>query len=184
MSRRNGKKAFCKRVWNTFTCCSISGSLSKSIPVALAISKGIGGTRAGAIITNFKEEVETDWFGEQVDLCGGVQSMIVNAFDMLVEAGCQPEIAYFECLHELKLMVDLIFYKGLTGINNGVSEIAKYGGFTRGDKIIDENSKNNIKKVLQEIQSGIFAKELNNIYAKDKKTIIFQLYAKNRKSPN
>ncbi len=142
----------------------------KALEIALAISKGIGSTRAGVIMTNFKE-VETDWFGEQVDLCGGVHSMIVNAFDTLVEAGYQPEIAYFECLHELKLTVDLIFYKGITGMYNGVSEIAKYGGFTRGDKILDANSKNRMKKVLEEIQSGVFAKELKDIYAKDKKEL-------------
>lgn len=146
----------------------------KALEIALAISKGIGSTKAGAIITNFKEEVEIDGFVEQVDLCEGVHSMIVNAFDTLVEAGYQPEIAYFECLHELKLTVDLIFYKGLTGMYNGVSEIAKYGGFTRGDKIVDGNSKNRMKKILGEIQSGIFAQELKDMHTKDKNQLFYK----------
>ncbi|HXS59605.1 MAG TPA: ketol-acid reductoisomerase [Candidatus Sulfopaludibacter sp.] len=135
----------------------------------LAISKGIGSTRPGVIKTDFKEEVETDCFGEQVILCGGVQSMIVNAFEILIESGYQPEVAYFECLHELKLIVDLIYNSGLTGMYNRVSETARYGGITRGERIIDKKSINNMKKILNEIQSGQFAKEWIEIYEKEKK---------------
>jgi ketol-acid reductoisomerase len=137
--------------------------------LVLAISKGIGSTRAGVIKTEFREEVETDWFGEQVILCGGVQSMIVNAFETLIDSGYQPEVAYFECLHELKSIVDLIYNDGLTEMYNRVSETARYGGLTRGERIIDKNSKNNMKKILNEIQSGQFAKEWIEIYEKEKK---------------
>ncbi|HET9612707.1 MAG TPA: ketol-acid reductoisomerase, partial [Nitrososphaeraceae archaeon] len=98
----------------------------------LGLAKAIGSSRPGLIRTTFKEEVETDWFGEQVDLCGGTHSLIINAFETLVEAGYQPEVAYFECLHELKLIVDLIHKYGITGMYNRVSETARYGGLTRG----------------------------------------------------
>ncbi|MGH9950608.1 MAG: ketol-acid reductoisomerase [Nitrososphaeraceae archaeon] len=135
----------------------------------LGLAKGIGSSRAGLIKTTFKEEVETDWFGEQVDLCGGTHSLILNAFETLVEAGYQPEVAYFECLHELKLIVDLVHKYGITGMYNRVSETARYGGLTRGPIIIDEESKKKMKRVLDEIQSGTFAKEWVSVYEKDGK---------------
>jgi ketol-acid reductoisomerase len=132
--------------------------------IVLAISKGIGSTKPGVIKTDFKEEVETDWFGEQVDLCGGVHSMILKSFETLVEAGYQPEIAYFECLHELKLIVDLVYSNGLTGMYNRVSETARYGGLTRGPRVMNEEVKSKMKEVLDEIQSGKFASEWVNSY--------------------
>ena len=135
----------------------------------LGLAKGIGSSRAGLIKTTFKEEVETDWFGEQVDLCGGTHSLILNAFETLVEAGYQPEVAYFECLHELKLIVDLVHKYGITGMYNRVSETARYGGLTRGPIVIDEESKKKMKRVLDEIQSGTFAKEWVSVYEKDGK---------------
>jgi ketol-acid reductoisomerase len=135
----------------------------------LGLAKSIGSTKPGVLETNFKEEVETDWFGEQVDLCGGVHNMVIKSFETLVEAGYQPEIAYFECLHELKLIVDLIQKYGIAGMYNRVSETARYGGLTRGKRVIDQNSKDNMKKVLDEIQSGEFAKEWVNNYRKDSK---------------
>ena len=135
----------------------------------LGFTKSIGSTKPGVLETNFKEEVETDWFGEQVDLCGGVHNMVIKSFETLVEAGYQPEIAYFECLHELKLIVDLIQKYGIAGMYNRVSETARYGGLTRGKRVIDQNSKDNMKKVLDEIQSGEFAKEWVNNYRKDSK---------------
>jgi ketol-acid reductoisomerase len=141
----------------------------------LALAKSIGSTRPGVIQTNFKEEVETDWFGEQVDLCGGVHNMVVKSFETLVESGYQPEIAYFECLHELKLIVDLVQRYGITGMYNRVSETARYGGLTRGKRAIDQNSKENMKQVLNEIQSGEFAKEWVENYRKDSKTAFAKL---------
>ena len=141
----------------------------------LALAKSIGSTRPGVLETNFKEEVETDWFGEQVDLCGGVHNMVIKSFETLIEAGYQPEIAYFECLHELKLIVDLIQKYGITGMYNRVSETARYGGLTRGKRVIDQNSKNKMKDVLSEIQSGQFAKEWVENYRKDSKTAFAKL---------
>jgi ketol-acid reductoisomerase len=135
----------------------------------LALAKSIGSTKPGVLETTFKEEVETDWFGEQIDLCGGVHQMILKSFETLVEAGYQPEIAYFECLHELKLIVDLIQKYGITGMYNRVSETARYGGLTRGKRVIDESSKEKMKQVLTEIQSGHFASEWVNNYKKDRK---------------
>ena len=126
---------------------------------ALALAKGIGATRAGVIETTFREEVETDWFGEQVDLCGGVDRLIRAAFEVLVEAGYQPEVAYFECLHELKLIVDLIQRYGIAGMYRRVSETARYGGLTRGGRVIGEEVKEAMRRVLREIQSGEFARE-------------------------
>ena len=123
----------------------------------LELAKGIGATRAGVIKTTFKEEVESDWFGEQVDLCGGVDRMIRNAFEVLVENGYQPEIAYFECLHELKLIVDLIQKYGIEGMYRGVSETARFGGLTVGGSIIDESTKERMRNALRDIQSGVFA---------------------------
>jgi len=125
----------------------------------LGIAKAIGSARAGLIKTAFKEEVETDWFGEQADLCGGAASMVTNAFETLVEGGYQPEIAYFEVLHELKLIVDMIQRYGINGMWRRVSETARYGGLTRGPMVMDAASKHNMKKVLTMIQDGTFNKE-------------------------
>jgi len=136
---------------------------------SLGMAKGIGSTRPGVLQTTFKEEVETDWFGEQVDLCGGAHAMVMNAFETLVEAGYQPEVAYFECLHELKLIVDLIQKYGITGMYNRVSETARYGGLTRGPRIVDKEAKKKMKDVLKEIQSGEFAEEWVSIYKKEGK---------------
>src|SRR4029079_94402 len=137
---------------------------------ALALAKSIGSTRPGVLETTFKEEVETDWFGEQVDLCGGVHQMILKSFETLVEAGDQPEIAYFECVHELKLIVDLVQKYGITGMYNRVSETARYGGLSRGKRIIDKDTKAKMKEVLSEIQSGQFATEWVSNYKKDNKS--------------
>lgn len=125
----------------------------------LAMAKGVGCSKAGILETTFKEEVETDFFGEQVDLCGGVDQLIRNSFDTLVEAGYQPEIAYFECLHELKLIVDLIQRYGIGGMYRRVSETARYGGLTRGKYSINEKSKEGMQQALKEIQSGQFSDE-------------------------
>jgi ketol-acid reductoisomerase len=125
----------------------------------LGIAKAIGSARAGLIQTTFKEEVETDWFGEQADLCGGSASMVVNAFETLVEAGYQPEIAYFEVLHELKLIVDMIQRYGINGMWRRVSETARYGGLTRGPMVMTSDTKENMKKVLTMIQDGTFNDE-------------------------
>jgi len=141
----------------------------------LALAKGIGSTRPGVIETNFKEEVETDWFGEQADLCGGAHTLIMKAFETLVEAGYQPEVAYFECLHEMKLIVDLIQKYGLTGMYNRVSETARFGGLTRGPRVIDESAKSRMKEVLSEIQSGQFAHEWLTSYNNEGKNA-FQEY--------
>ncbi|NYT02224.1 MAG: ketol-acid reductoisomerase [Methanosarcinales archaeon] len=131
----------------------------KALDVGLAYAKGIGGTRAGVLETTFDEETETDLFGEQVDLCGGVTAMIKAAFETLVEAGYQPEIAYFEACHELKLIVDLIQEGGFMRMWNNVSNTAEYGGLTRGDRIINQESREAMWEILEEIQSGEFARE-------------------------
>ncbi len=131
----------------------------EALPKALAYAKGIGGTRAGVIETTFKEETETDLFGEQVVLCGGVSALIKAGFETLVEAGYQPEIAYFECLHELKLIVDLIYEGGLSFMRYSISDTAEYGDLTRGPRIINEKVREEMKKILKEIQSGEFARE-------------------------
>ena len=136
---------------------------------ALAIAKGLGCARAGLLQTTFKEEVETDLFGEQADLCGGAASLIQNAFETLVNRGYQPEIAYFECLHELKLIVDLVQQYGLKGMYQRGSETARYGGLTRGDRVINKSSRDEMEKILDEIQSGQFAEEWRNIYNKEGK---------------
>jgi ketol-acid reductoisomerase len=141
----------------------------KAMNTVLGMAKAIGSTRPGVIETTFKEEVETDWFGEQVDLCGGAHSLVLNAFETLVEAGYQPEVAYYECLHELKLIVDLIYKYGITGMYNRVSETARYGGLTRGPMVINDQVKENMRKVLKDIQSGEFANEWVGIYKKDGK---------------
>lgn len=126
---------------------------------ALAYAKAIGGTRAGVIETTFKEETETDLFGEQAVLCGGTSELIKAGFDTLVEAGYQPEIAYFECLHELKLITDLIYKNGISGMRKRVSDTAEYGDITRGKRIINKQTREEMKKILSEIQSGSFADE-------------------------
>lgn len=131
----------------------------KAKQIALAHAKGIGGTRAGVIETTFKEETETDLFGEQVVLCGGTSELIRAGFETLVEAGYQPEIAYFECLHELKLITDAIFMSGIKGMHRRVSDTAEYGDYSRGRRIINENTRKEMKKILLEVQSGSFAKE-------------------------
>jgi ketol-acid reductoisomerase len=122
-------------------------------------AKGIGGTRAGAIKTTFTEETETDLFGEQVVLCGGLSELIKSGFDTLVDAGYQPEIAYFECLHEVKLIVDLMYEGGISKMYWSVSETAEYGGYTRGPRIVTDATRAEMKKVLGEITDGSFAKE-------------------------
>lgn len=127
--------------------------------IGLAVAKGIGCTRAGVIETTFKEETETDLFGEQAVLCGGVTALIKAGFETLVEAGYQPEIAYFECLNELKLIVDLIYEGGLSWMRYSVSDTAQFGDLTRGPRIIDERVKRTMKEILKEIQSGEFARE-------------------------
>lgn len=126
---------------------------------ALAYAKAIGGTRAGVIETTFKEETETDLFGEQAVLCGGTSELIKAGFDTLVEAGYQPEIAYFECLHELKLITDLIYKYGIYGMRKRVSDTAEYGDITRGKRIVNSETRKEMKKILKEIQSGSFAEE-------------------------
>lgn len=131
----------------------------KAKALALAYAKGIGSTRAGVLDTTFKEETETDLFGEQVVLCGGLVELIKNGYETLTEAGYQPESAYFECLHEVKLIVDLIYEGGIDWMNHSISDTAKYGEFTRGPRVITSKTKEEMKKILQEIQSGAFAKE-------------------------
>jgi len=127
--------------------------------IALAYAKGLGASRAGVIETTFAEETETDLFGEQVVLCGGVTELIRAAFDTLVEAGYQPEVAYFECLHELKLICDLIYEKGIHGMRLSVSNTARYGDLTRGRRIINAQTRQEMKKILSEVRSGEFARE-------------------------
>ncbi|MGE6258207.1 ketol-acid reductoisomerase [Heyndrickxia sporothermodurans] len=126
--------------------------------VALAYSKGIGGARAGVLETTFKEETETDLFGEQAVLCGGLTSLIKAGFETLVEAGYQPEVAYFECLHEMKLIVDLIYEGGLKGMRYSISDTAQWGDFVSGPRVVNEETKKRMGELLKEIQTGQFAK--------------------------
>ena len=126
---------------------------------AMAYAKGIGGTRAGILETSFREETETDLFGEQAVLCGGLTALIKAGFDTLVAAGYQPELAYFECLHEVKLIVDLIVEGGLAKMRDSISNTAEYGDYTRGPRIITDATRAEMQKILQEIQSGQFARE-------------------------
>jgi ketol-acid reductoisomerase len=126
---------------------------------ALAYAHGIGGTRGGVLETTFAEETETDLFGEQAVLCGGATELVVKGFETLVEAGYQPEVAYYECLHELKLIVDLLHEGGLTKMHQFISDTAKYGDLTRGPRIVDDRVKNVMRKVLKEVQTGKFAKQ-------------------------
>ncbi len=127
--------------------------------IALAYARGIGGTRAGVIETTFREETETDLFGEQAVLCGGTAALIKAAFDTLVEAGYQPEMAYFECLHELKLIVDLLYAGGLSKMRNDISNTAEYGDLTRGPVLIDDSVREKMRQILKDVQGGIFARE-------------------------
>jgi ketol-acid reductoisomerase len=127
--------------------------------VALAYARGIGGTRAGVLETTFREETETDLFGEQVVLCGGTTALVKAAYETLVEAGYQPELAYFECLHELKLIVDLMYEAGIAGMRFSISDTAEYGDLTRGPRIITDETRQEMRKILKEIQDGQFAKE-------------------------
>jgi ketol-acid reductoisomerase len=127
--------------------------------LAMAYAKGIGGTRAGILETSFREETETDLFGEQAVLCGGLSELIKAGFDTLVSAGYQPELAYFECLHEVKLIVDLIVEGGLAKMRNSISNTAEYGDYTRGPRVITDDTRAEMKKILSEIQSGQFARE-------------------------
>jgi ketol-acid reductoisomerase len=131
----------------------------KAQEVALAYAKGIGCTRAGVLETTFSEETETDLFGEQSVLCGGVSALVKAGFETLVEAGYQPEIAYFECFHELKLIVDLMYQGGLSFMRDSISDTAEYGDYTRGPRIIDDMVKDEMAEILAEIQDGSFAKE-------------------------
>lgn len=135
------------------------GASEETKACGLAYAKGIGGTRGGVIETTFAEETETDLFGEQVVLCGGVSELVKAAFDTLVDAGYQPEMAYFECLHELKLIVDLFYQGGLSYMRYSVSNTAEYGDYSRGPRIITDETRAEMKKILTEIQNGDFARE-------------------------
>jgi ketol-acid reductoisomerase len=127
--------------------------------LALAYAKGIGCTRGGVIETSFKDETETDLFGEQAVLCGGASELVQAGFETLVEAGYDPEMAYFECLHELKLIADLMYEKGLAGMRSSISNTAEYGDYTRGKRVITEQTRASMREILAEIQSGAFARE-------------------------
>src|SRR5690606_9433676 len=135
------------------------GASDTSRQLALAYAKGIGGTRGGVIETTFAEETETDLFGEQVVLCGGVSALVKAGFETLVEAGYQPEMAYFECMHELKLIVDLMYQGGLNYMRYSISNTAEYGDYTRGPRIVTDETKAEMKKILAEIQTGEFARQ-------------------------
>ena len=137
----------------------LPGASEESRKLSLAYAKGIGGTRGGVIETTFAEETETDLFGEQVVLCGGVSALVKAAFETLTEAGYQPEMAYFECMHELKLIVDLFYQGGLNYMRYSVSNTAEFGDYTRGPRIVTDQTKAEMKKILTEIQTGQFAKE-------------------------
>ena len=160
--------------------------------IALAWANGIGGARAGVIETTYKEETETDLFGEQCVLCGGLTSLIKAGFETLVEAGYQPEIAYFECMHEVKLIVDLMYQGGLSYMRYSISNTAEYGDLTHGPRIVTEQTKAEMKKILSEITSGAFAKEwvdeykgglkrFNELYEKDYNSQLEQVGRKLRK---
>jgi ketol-acid reductoisomerase len=137
----------------------------KAKETALAYAKGLGSTRAGVLETTFKEETETDLFGEQAVLCGGATKLVQAGWETLVEAGYQPEVAYYECLHELKLIVDLFYEGGITRMHEFISETAQYGALTRGTYVVDDNTRAQMKKVLTEIQDGTFARQWIAEYA-------------------
>ncbi len=150
--------------------------------LALAWSKGIGGARSGVIETNFKNETETDLFGEQAVLCGGSAELIKAGFETLVDAGYPPDLAYFECMHEMKLIVDLYYEGGLSRMNYSVSDTAEYGGMTRGSRLITAETRKEMKKILSEIQSGQFAKEWLDEYNSGSKNFD-KLRKENREHP-
>jgi ketol-acid reductoisomerase len=131
----------------------------QALPLALSYAKGIGGTKAGALRTTFAEETETDLFGEQAVLCGGTSALVQAGFETLVEAGYQPEVAYFECLHELKLIVDLMYEGGLSKMRWSISDTAEYGDYSRGPRIVTDATKAEMKRILAEIRDGSFARE-------------------------
>ncbi|MCK5218536.1 ketol-acid reductoisomerase, partial [bacterium] len=131
----------------------------EALKIGLAYAKGIGCTRAGVMETTFRDETETDLFGEQCVLCGGLTELVKAGYETLVEAGYQPENAYYECLHELKLIIDLMYENGISGMRHSISETAKYGDITRGKRIITGETRQEMKKILKEIQSGEFARE-------------------------
>jgi len=135
------------------------GAADSTLQLGLAYAKGIGGTRAGVLQTTFAEETETDLFGEQAVLCGGVSELVKAGYDTLVDAGYQPEMAYFECLHELKLIVDLFYQGGLSYMRYSISNTAEYGDYTRGTRIITDETRAEMKKMLEEIRSGQFARD-------------------------
>ena len=135
------------------------GASEETKQLGLAYAKGIGGTRGGVIETSFEEETETDLFGEQVVLCGGVSALVESAFDILVEAGYQPEMAYFECLHELKLIVDLFYEGGLSYMRYSVSNTAEFGDYSSGPRIVNDETRAEMKQILAEIQNGEFARK-------------------------
>jgi ketol-acid reductoisomerase len=135
------------------------GASEETFKVGMAYAKGIGGTRGGVIRTSIAEETETDLFGEQAVLCGGAAALVKAGFETLVEAGYQPEMAYFECMHELKLIVDLFYQGGLNYMRYSVSNTAEYGDYTRGPRIVTEETKKEMKKILTEIQNGDFARQ-------------------------
>jgi len=134
-------------------------SSGKTRDLALSYAHGIGATRAGVLETTFEEETETDLFGEQVVLCGGLTSLVQAGFETLVEAGYQPESAYFECLHEVKLIVDLMYEHGISGMRYSISDTAEYGDLTRGPRIVDDHVRQEMRRILEEIRSGRFAEE-------------------------
>ena len=142
------------------------GTSKKAKSVALTWAKGIGATRAGVLQTTFKEETETALFGEQAGLCGGASALVIAGYETLIEAGYQPEMAYFECLHELKLIVDLMVESGIAGMRFSVSETAKYGDITRGPQVINSQSKKVMRGILKDVQSGKFAREWVSEYKK------------------
>jgi ketol-acid reductoisomerase len=131
----------------------------KAWDLARSYARGIGGTRAGALATTFEEETETDLFGEQAVLCGGTTALVQAGFETLVDAGYQPEVAYFECLHELKLIVDLLYEGGLARMRDSVSDTAEYGDYTRGPRIVNQATRSEMRRILDEVRSGAFAKE-------------------------
>ena len=131
----------------------------KALNLALAYAKGVGGARSGVIETSFREETETDLFGEQAVLCGGLSALVKAGFETLVEAGYQPEMAYFECLHEVKLIVDLMYEGGLARMRYSISDTAEFGDYRVGPRIVTEETKNEMRKVLKEIQQGVFARD-------------------------
>jgi ketol-acid reductoisomerase len=154
----------------------------EALDMALAWAKGIGGTRAGVIETNFKDETETDLFGEQAVLCGGSAELIKAGFETLVEAGYPPELAFFECMHEMKLIVDLYYEGGLSRMNYSVSDTAEYGGMTRGKVVIGDASRKAMKQILLDVQNGTFAKEWINEHASGQQNLD-KLRIENREHP-